>query len=149
VRQVPPSDVVRVGRYKRLRDWSFGNGRAQFHGELALTACMTSSQEWFVVLSWMKNIYVATTTPVPIWFPRTTAAWISPIWVRLPKPVDAGKSILIMNVHPSASVNPPWSHLADPFAPDALGTNSKIDTDEMPSRYSRTAYAFSASGRAR
>src|SRR6266446_3063264 len=28
----------------------------------------------------------------------------------LPKPGDAGKSILIMNVHPSASENPPGTH---------------------------------------
>src|SRR5258705_1285863 len=45
-----------------------------------------------------------------------------------PKPGDAGKSILIMNVHPSASVNPPGSTAADPFAPDAL-YELKIDTD--------------------
>ena len=45
-----------------------------------------------------------------------------------PKPGDAGKSILIMNVHPSASVNPPGFTAADPFAPDAL-YELKIDTD--------------------
>src|SRR6202140_3934636 len=45
-----------------------------------------------------------------------------------PKPGDAGKSILIMNVHPSASVNPPGWTAADPFAPDAL-SELKIDTD--------------------
>jgi hypothetical protein len=45
-----------------------------------------------------------------------------------PKPGDAGKSILIMNVHPSASVNPPGLTAADPFAPDAL-YELKIDTD--------------------
>src|SRR5258706_4731603 len=45
-----------------------------------------------------------------------------------PKPGDAGKSILIMNVHPSASVNPPGLTVADPFAPDAL-YELKIDTD--------------------
>jgi hypothetical protein len=45
-----------------------------------------------------------------------------------PKPADAGKSILIMNVHPSASVNPPGFTAADPFAPDAL-YELKIDTD--------------------
>jgi hypothetical protein len=45
-----------------------------------------------------------------------------------PKPGDAGKSILIMNVHPSASVNPPGLTAADPFAPEAL-YELKIDTD--------------------
>jgi hypothetical protein len=45
-----------------------------------------------------------------------------------PKPGDAGKSILIMNVHPSASVNPPGPTTADPFAPEAL-YELKIDTD--------------------
>src|SRR5215472_5582990 len=45
-----------------------------------------------------------------------------------PKPGNAGKSILIMNVHPSASVNPPGPTTAEPFAPDAL-YEIKIDTD--------------------
>jgi hypothetical protein len=45
-----------------------------------------------------------------------------------PKPGNAGKSILIMNVHPSASVNPPGFTVAEPFGPDAL-YELKIDTD--------------------
>src|SRR5260370_5591026 len=45
-----------------------------------------------------------------------------------PKPGDAGKSILIMNVHPSAGVNPPGPTIADPFAPEAL-YELKVDTD--------------------
>src|SRR5258706_15041194 len=45
-----------------------------------------------------------------------------------PKPGGAGTSTLIMNVHPSASVNPPGLTAADPFAPDAL-YELKIDTD--------------------
>src|SRR5215510_1930716 len=45
-----------------------------------------------------------------------------------PKPGDAGKSILIMNVHPSASENPPEPTTAEPFAPEAL-YELKIDTD--------------------
>src|SRR6476659_2875335 len=44
------------------------------------------------------------------------------------KPGDAGKSILIMNVHPSASVNPPGLTAAEHFAPGAL-YEIKIDTD--------------------
>jgi hypothetical protein len=45
-----------------------------------------------------------------------------------PKPGDAGKSILIMNVHPSASVNPPRLTTGAPFALEAL-YELKIDTD--------------------
>ena len=45
-----------------------------------------------------------------------------------PKPGDAGKSILIMNVHPSIGENPPGPTTADPFAPEAL-YELKIDTD--------------------
>lgn len=44
------------------------------------------------------------------------------------KPGNAGKSILIMNVHPSTSVVPPEPTAADPFAPDAI-YELKIDTD--------------------
>jgi hypothetical protein len=36
-----------------------------------------------------------------------------------PKPGDASKSILIMNVHPSASVNPPGRTTPEPFASEA------------------------------
>jgi hypothetical protein len=45
-----------------------------------------------------------------------------------PKPGDATKSILIMNVHPSASYNPPGPTPADPFSTEAL-YEVKIDTD--------------------
>ena len=44
------------------------------------------------------------------------------------KPGDAGKSILIMNVHPSAGENPPGPTTTEPFAPEAL-YELKIDTD--------------------
>src|SRR5215471_209799 len=44
------------------------------------------------------------------------------------KPGDAVKSILIMNVHPSASENPPGPTTGEPFAPEAL-YELKIDTD--------------------
>ena len=46
----------------------------------------------------------------------------------LPKPGDAGKSILIMNVHPSSGFNPPEPTTADPFATEAL-YELKIDTN--------------------
>src|SRR6476660_2893243 len=45
-----------------------------------------------------------------------------------PKPGEADKSILIMNVHPSAVVNPPALTTAEPFSPEAL-YELKIDTD--------------------
>src|SRR5438552_222460 len=45
-----------------------------------------------------------------------------------PKPNEAGKSIVIMNVHPSAVVNPPGPTTPEPFAPDAL-YELKIDTN--------------------
>jgi len=45
-----------------------------------------------------------------------------------PKPGSAGKSILIMNVHPSSSIKPPGPTRQDPFATDAL-YEFKIDTD--------------------
>jgi hypothetical protein len=45
-----------------------------------------------------------------------------------PKPGDTGKSILIMNVHPSASENPPGPTTTEPFAPEAL-YELKIDSD--------------------
>src|SRR5437870_949225 len=45
-----------------------------------------------------------------------------------PKPGDAGKSILIMDVHPSAAKKPPGPTTAEPFAPEAI-YELKIDTD--------------------
>ena len=45
-----------------------------------------------------------------------------------PKPGSAGRSILIMNVHPSSSLRPPGQTSLEPFAADAL-YEFKIDTD--------------------
>jgi hypothetical protein len=45
-----------------------------------------------------------------------------------PKPGDTGKSILIMNVHPSAGENPAGPTTTEPFAPEAL-YELKIDID--------------------
>src|SRR5712664_2368225 len=45
-----------------------------------------------------------------------------------PKPGEADRSILIMNVHPSAVVNPPGSTTREPFAAEAL-YELKVDTD--------------------
>src|SRR5580704_12853670 len=44
------------------------------------------------------------------------------------KPGDDGKSILVMNVHPSFSLEPRGPTRTDPFAPEAL-YELKIDTD--------------------
>jgi hypothetical protein len=45
-----------------------------------------------------------------------------------PKPGEADKSILIMNVHPSAVVDPSGPATAEPFSPEAL-YELRIDTD--------------------
>jgi Domain of unknown function (DUF4331) len=58
-----------------------------------------------------------------------------------PKAGDAGKSILIMNVHPSAGENPPGPTTTEPFAPEAL-YQLKIDTDG--DAVADIAYRFSA-----
>ena len=45
-----------------------------------------------------------------------------------PKPGDASKSILIMNVHPSVSVVPPGQTTREPFSTEAI-YELKVDTD--------------------
>src|SRR6266550_2195205 len=45
-----------------------------------------------------------------------------------PKPGEPGKSILILNVHPSVAVNPPGPTTPEPFAPGAL-YEFKVDTN--------------------
>jgi hypothetical protein len=45
-----------------------------------------------------------------------------------PKPEDSSRSILVMDIHPSVSVNPERTTSAEPFAPEAL-YELKIDTD--------------------
>ena len=45
-----------------------------------------------------------------------------------PKPGDASKSIVIMDVHPSAGVNPPGTTTTEAFAPEAI-YELKIDTN--------------------
>jgi len=64
-----------------------------------------------------------------------------------PKPGEAGKSILIMNVHPSAVVNPPGSTTCEPFAPEAL-YELKIDTngDAVADIAYRVRFSSSADG---
>ena len=64
-----------------------------------------------------------------------------------PKPDDADKSILIMNVHPSAIVDPPGFTTCEPFAPDAL-YELKIDTngDAIADIAYRVRFSSSADG---
>jgi hypothetical protein len=64
-----------------------------------------------------------------------------------PKPGDAGKSILIMNAHPSVGVNPPGPTPADAFAPEAM-YELKIDTngDAVADIAYRVRFTSSASG---
>src|SRR6266853_3508042 len=61
-------------------------------------------------------------------FPRGDARLDFTDLYAFPKPGDASKSILIMNVHPSAVVDPPGPTTAEPFASEAL-YELKIDTD--------------------
>ena len=64
-----------------------------------------------------------------------------------PKPGEADKSILIMNVHPSAVVNPPGPTTREPFAPKAL-YELKIDTngDAVADIAYRVRFSSSADG---
>src|ERR1700731_798267 len=61
-------------------------------------------------------------------FPRADARLDFTDLYAFPKPGDPRKSILIMNVHPSAVVDPPGPTTAEPFAPEGL-YEFKIDTD--------------------
>src|SRR5262245_14531600 len=61
-------------------------------------------------------------------FPRGDARLDFADLYAFPKPGDAGKSILIMNVHPSAAENPPGPTTNEPFAPEAT-YELKIDTN--------------------
>jgi hypothetical protein len=62
-------------------------------------------------------------------FPRGDARLDLTDLYAFPKPGDPRKSILIMNVHPSAFVNPPGPTTTEPFAPEGL-YEFKIDTDD-------------------
>jgi hypothetical protein len=61
-------------------------------------------------------------------FPRGDARLDFADLYVFPKPGEAGKSILVMNVHPSAVVDPPGPTTAEPFSPEAL-YELRIDTD--------------------
>src|SRR5215468_8491107 len=62
-------------------------------------------------------------------FPRGDARLDFTDLYAFPNPSNATKSILVMNVHPSAVVNPPGPTTAEPFAPEAL-YEFKIDTND-------------------
>ena len=61
-------------------------------------------------------------------FPRGDARLDCTDLYAFPKPGNASKSILVMNVHPSAVVIPPGPTTAEPFAPEAL-YEFRIDTN--------------------
>jgi uncharacterized protein DUF4331 len=61
-------------------------------------------------------------------FPRGDARLDFTDLYAFPKPGEAGKSILVMNVHPSAVVSPPGPTTTEPFSPEAL-YELRIDTD--------------------
>jgi hypothetical protein len=61
-------------------------------------------------------------------FPRGDARLDFTDLYAFPKPGYPSKSILVMNVHPSAVVNPPGPTTAEPFAPEAL-YEFRIDTN--------------------
>ncbi|HSS37693.1 MAG TPA: hypothetical protein VLT58_02885, partial [Polyangia bacterium] len=51
-------------------------------------------------------------------FPRGDARLDLTDLFAFPKPGDAGRSILILDAHPSYGVNPPQPTTAEPFAPE-------------------------------
>jgi hypothetical protein len=61
-------------------------------------------------------------------FPRGDARLDITDLYAFPKPGDPGKSIVILNVHPSVGVNPPGPTTAEPFSPEAI-YELKIDTN--------------------
>jgi Domain of unknown function (DUF4331) len=63
-----------------------------------------------------------------IGFPRGDARLDLTDVYAFPKPGEAGKSTLIMNVHPSVGLNPPGPTTSEHFAPEAR-YEVKIDTD--------------------
>ena len=80
-------------------------------------------------------------------FPRGDARLDFTDLYAFPKPGDASKSVLVMNVHPSAVVNPPGLTTTEPFAPEAL-YELKIDTngDAVADIAYRVRFAISEDG---
>jgi hypothetical protein len=72
-------------------------------------------------------------------FPRGDARLDLTDLFAFPKPREAGKSILIMNAHPSSSVNPPRPTTREPFAPEAkyellIGRRRQLRAAPAPTR---------------
>src|SRR5437660_8935230 len=80
-------------------------------------------------------------------FPRGDARLDLTDLYAFPKPGNASKSVLVMNVHPSAVVNPPGLATTEPFAPEAL-YELKIDTngDAVADIAYRVRFAVSEDG---
>ena len=70
-------------------------------------------------------------------FPRGDARLDFTDLYAFPKPGNASKSILVMNVHPSAVANPPGPTTAEPLAP-RRSTNLGSTRTAMPSPISHT-----------
>ena len=62
-------------------------------------------------------------------FPRGDARLDLTDLFAFPKPGDAGRSILIIDAHPSYGLNPPQPTTAEPFAPEAV-YELRIDTND-------------------
>src|SRR5260370_4633988 len=80
-------------------------------------------------------------------FPRGDARLDMTDLYAFPKPGDPGKSILILNVHPSFRLDSPEPTTAEPFAPGAL-YEIKIDTngDAIPDICYNVQFAYSEDG---
>jgi Domain of unknown function (DUF4331) len=80
-------------------------------------------------------------------FPRGDARLDLTDLYAFPKPGNASKSVLVMNVHPSTVVNPPGLTTTEPFAPEAL-YELKIDTngDAVADIAYRVRFAVSEDG---
>jgi hypothetical protein len=81
-------------------------------------------------------------------FPRGDARLDMTDLYAFPKPGDSGRSILILDVHPSFSVNPPGVTTKEPFAPGAI-YEIKVDTDRDAVANISYAVQFASSGRAK
>src|SRR5215470_16844696 len=78
-------------------------------------------------------------------FPRGDARLDLTDFYAFSKPRDPGKSIIVFNVHPSYSVNPPGPTTKEPFAPGAL-YEVKVDTDGDAVADLAYSVQFSSSG---
>jgi hypothetical protein len=80
-------------------------------------------------------------------FPRGDARLDLTDLYAFPKPGNANKTVLVMNVHPSTVVNPPGLTTTEPFAPEAL-YELKIDTngDAVADIAYRVRFAISEDG---